>query len=47
MLKPESWDAALVGITNVLHVASPIPPGVPKDENELIKPAVEGTRNVI
>ena len=31
----------------MLHVASPIPPSVPKDENDLIKPAVEGTQNVI
>ena len=31
----------------MIHVASPIPPGLPKDENDLIKPAVEGTRNVI
>jgi len=37
----------LVGIENVIHVASPIPPGIPKDENELIKPAVEGTRHII
>jgi dihydroflavonol-4-reductase len=31
----------------VIHVASPVPIDAPKDENELIKPAVEGTRNVI
>lgn len=47
LLDPQSWDTALQGIESVLHVASPIPPGVPKDENELIKPAVEGTKNVI
>lgn len=28
-------------------MASPIPPGIPKDENEIIKPAVEGTLNVL
>ena len=43
----ESWDSALEGVENVIHVASPIPPGIPKDENEIIKPAVQGTRNVI
>jgi nucleoside-diphosphate-sugar epimerase len=47
LLDAGSWDAALAGVTSVLHVASPIPPGIPKDEDELIKPAVEGTRNVI
>lgn len=31
----------------MFHVASPIPPGIPKDEDELIKPAVEGTLNVL
>lgn len=31
LLNAGSWDTALQGITNVLHVASPIPPGVPKD----------------
>jgi len=46
-MKPESWDKALEGINSVFHVASPIPPGVPKDEDEIIKPAVEGTINVI
>jgi len=30
-----------------LHIASPIPPYVPKDEDEIIKPAVAGTINVL
>jgi hypothetical protein len=30
----------MIDIVNVIHIASPIPPGIPKDENELIKPAV-------
>lgn len=47
LLDPNSWDSALQGITHVIHVASPIPPGVPQHEDELIRPAVEGTRNVI
>ena len=47
LLNPSSWDEALKNVESVLHVASPIPPGVPKDENEIIKPAVEGTQNVI
>ena len=28
-------------------MASPFPSGLPKNEQELIKPAVEGTRNVL
>ena len=28
-------------------MASPVPTEAPKDENEIIKPAVEGTKNVI
>lgn len=31
LMKPQSWDKALEGINSVFHVASPIPPGVPKD----------------
>ena len=37
------WDEVVKGCTYVLHIASPIPPYIPKDENELIRPAVEGT----
>ena len=35
------------GCQYVLHVASPFVVGVPKDENELIVPAVEGTTRVV
>jgi dihydroflavonol-4-reductase len=31
LLDTAAWDAALEGIHSVIHVASPIPPGVPKD----------------
>ena len=37
------WDEALVGISALMHTASPFPIASPKDENELIRPAVEGT----
>jgi dihydroflavonol-4-reductase len=47
LLDPSSWDSALKGVTNVIHLASPIPLGIPKNDDEFIKPAVEGTRNVI
>ena len=33
------WAAAVAGCDYVLHIASPFPPSIPKDENELIVPA--------
>ncbi len=47
LLKPNGWDDAVKDCTYVLHVASPFIVGIPKNDDELIKPAVEGTRNVI
>jgi nucleoside-diphosphate-sugar epimerase len=41
------WREAAAGCDYVLHVASPIPERVPKDENELIVPAREGTLRVL
>jgi dihydroflavonol-4-reductase len=41
------WAAAAEGCDHVWHVASPNPPAVPKDENELIGPAVDGTLRVL
>jgi nucleoside-diphosphate-sugar epimerase len=41
------WAEAVAGCDYVLHVASPLPPSVPKDENELIIPAREGTLRVL
>ncbi len=43
LIKDEGWDKAMEGCDFLLHVASPFVVKVPKDENELIKPAVEGT----
>jgi dihydroflavonol-4-reductase len=37
------WDKALEGVDVLLHTASPFPIASPKDENDLIRPAVEGT----
>ena len=31
----------------MIHVASPVPAGNPKDEMEVIGPAVEGTKHVL
>jgi nucleoside-diphosphate-sugar epimerase len=41
------WPQAVAGCDYVLHVASPFPPRVPKDENELIIPAREGALRVL
>lgn len=42
-----NWDEAVKDCEYVLHVASPISLTVPKDENEMIVPAVEGTLRVL
>ena len=47
LLKDEGWPEAVASCSYVLHVASPFPPSVPKDENELIVPAREGTLRVL
>ena len=41
--KDAGWDAALKGVDLLMHTASPFPIASPKDENELIRPAVDGT----
>jgi len=41
------WREAIAGSNYVLHVASPLPPSVPKHEDELIVPAREGTLRVL
>jgi dihydroflavonol-4-reductase len=41
------WVQAVAGCDYVLHVASPLPPSVPKSEDELIVPARDGTLRVL
>jgi nucleoside-diphosphate-sugar epimerase len=41
------WREAVAGCDYVLHVASPFPATIPKDENELIVPAREGALRVL
>jgi dihydroflavonol-4-reductase len=43
----EGWAEAAEGCDYVLHVASPFPPKQPKDPDELIVPAREGTLRVL
>ncbi|NYT39430.1 aldehyde reductase [Sphingomonas sp. R-74633] len=45
--KDEGWAEAVAGCTYVQHVASPFPPNQPEDEQELIRPAREGTLRVL
>ena len=37
------WDTALTGFGALIHTASPFPLDAPKDEETLIRPAVDGT----
>ena len=41
------WTEAVAGCEYVLHVASPLPPAVPKHEDELIVPARDGALRVL
>ena len=43
LLKDQGWDEACKGCKYVLHVASPFTVEEPKNEDELILPAKEGT----
>ncbi|HEY4453963.1 MAG TPA: aldehyde reductase [Pseudonocardiaceae bacterium] len=47
LTRDEGWPAAVAGCTHVLHVASPFPARAPRDENELIIPARDGTLRVL
>ena len=47
LLNEISWREAVRDCTYVYHVASPLPIIPPSDENKLIKPAVDGTLNVL
>ena len=47
LTKDEGWEQAVAGCDFVLHLASPFPTEAPKDENELIIPAREGTLRVL
>src|SRR5262245_31449666 len=45
--RDEGWAEALAGCEYVMHVASPMPLGEPKDENEVIVPARDGVLRVL
>ncbi|MEM8869390.1 MAG: NAD-dependent epimerase/dehydratase family protein [Pseudomonadota bacterium] len=41
------WDSAMTGSDALIHTASPFPLDQPKDPDELIGPAVEGTKRAL
>jgi nucleoside-diphosphate-sugar epimerase len=43
----KNWNVAMSGCTYVLHVASPIGLELPKHEDDMIRPAVDGTLRVL
>lgn len=43
----DGWADAMTGVRYVLHVASPIPPALPKHPDDLIVPARDGTLRVM
>jgi nucleoside-diphosphate-sugar epimerase len=45
--KDEGWAAAVAGCDSVVHVASPFPAAAPKSEDEMVRPAVDGTLRVL
>lgn len=47
LTKDDNWHEAVKDCTYVLHIASPILLALPKDENEMIRPAVDGTLRVL
>ena len=47
LMSDTGWEEAMQDCDFVLHVASPFVIEEPKDENELIKPAVEGTQRAL
>ncbi|WP_296680498.1 aldehyde reductase [Novosphingobium sp.] len=47
LLHPQSWRDAVAGCDYVLHVASPFPAAIPDDSDIVIRPAVDGTLNVL
>lgn len=43
LTKDDGWSDAMQGCDTLMHTASPFPLSPPKDENEVIRPAVDGT----
>jgi dihydroflavonol-4-reductase len=47
LLQDDRWPAAVAGAQYVLHVASPAPAAAPEHEDDLLRPARDGTLRVL
>jgi dihydroflavonol-4-reductase len=47
LTRDEGWASALEGIDVLMHTASPFPMVQPDNEEDLIRPAVDGTRRAL
>ena len=47
LMSDAGWDEAMAGVRYLQHTASPFVTREPKDRNDLIRPAVDGTRRAI
>jgi dihydroflavonol-4-reductase len=47
LMSDAGWDEAMAGVRYLQHTASPFVTREPRDRNELIRPAVEGTRRAV
>jgi len=47
LLDNEGWREAIEGHTHLIHAASPFVTTMPKDPQQLVKPAIEGTVRAI
>ncbi|WP_417806637.1 NAD-dependent epimerase/dehydratase family protein [Thioclava sp.] len=47
LMTDRGWAEAMGGVNGVMHTASPFPLSKPKDESQIIGPAVEGTKRVL
>ncbi|OKL57736.1 hypothetical protein UA08_06928 [Talaromyces atroroseus] len=47
LVQDDGWADAMKDVKYVQHIASPFPDGPPKDEDELLIPALEGTLRVL
>ncbi len=47
LMNDRGWDEAAAGCRYLQHIASPFPVAMPDDKEELIRPAVQGTRRAL
>ena len=47
LLRDDGWGAAMDGVTALIHTASPFPIAQPRNPDDLIRPAVDGTVRVL